>query len=222
MGIRQRRICGRRRHLFLASLFLEQKGAAVRYVTQFGGSALARKKADASERIKLLATCDLMRHLPADRIEQILPCISDRHLQAGKICSARENPGDALYIVARGTVDVLANGMRDSQTPGEAIAQLGVGQAFGEMSLLSGGPRDGWTIRAAEDTDLMKIGKKDFDQLVAADRQLADAVQQISHQRAISNLSAGGTDAALWAKVASRSLDHLNRHRVAKDAEGGR
>ena len=103
----------------------------------------------------------------------------------------------------------------DSQTPGEAIAQLGVGQAFGEMSLLSGGPPTP-TIRAAEDTDLMKIGKKDFDQLVAADRQLADAVQQISHQRAISNLSAGGTDAALWAKVASRSLDHLNRHESRK------
>lgn len=208
---------------FSASLFLEQKGAAVRYVTQFREYALARKKADASERIKLLATCDLMRHLPADRIEQILPCISDRHLQAGKILFSAGDPGDALYIVARGTVDVLANGMRDSQTPGEAIAQLGVGQAFGEMSLLSGGPRTA-TIRAAEDTDLMKIGKKDFDQLVAADRQLADAVQQISHQRAISNLSAGGTDAALWAKVASRSLDHLNRHesrKMLKEAANG-
>ena len=110
MGIRQRRICGRRRYLFSASLFLEQKGAAVRYVTQFREYALARKKADASERIKLLATCDLMRHLPADRIEQILPCISDRHLQAGKILFSAGDPGDALYIVARGTVDVLPTG----------------------------------------------------------------------------------------------------------------
>jgi hypothetical protein len=154
--------------------------------------------------------------------QQILPCISDRTTR-GKILFSAGDPGDALYIVARGTVDVLANGMRDSQTPGEAIAQLGVGQAFGEMSLLSGGPRTA-TIRAAEDTDLMKIGKKDFDQLVAADRQLADAVQQISHQRAISNLSAGGTDAALWAKVASRRLDHLNRlksRKMLKEAANG-
>ena len=45
---------------------------------------------------------------------------------------------------------------------------------------------------------------------------MADAVKRISHQRAISNLSAGGTDAALWAKVASRSLDHLNRHETGK------
>ena len=38
---------------YSASLFLEKKGAAVRYVTQFREYALARKQADASERIKL-------------------------------------------------------------------------------------------------------------------------------------------------------------------------
>ena len=93
-----------------------------------------------------------MRHLPADRIEQILPCISDRHLQAGKILFSAGDPGDALHIVARGTVDVLANPecgiakRQEKPSPNSAS-----GKAFGEMSLLSGGPRTA-TIRAAEDT----------------------------------------------------------------------
>jgi CRP-like cAMP-binding protein len=199
---------------YSTSLFLEKKGAAVRYVTQFREYALARKQADASERIKLLATCDLMRHLPAEQIEQILPCIQGRHLDEAEILFKAGDPGDALYIVARGKVEVLADGLHGAEAGG-AIAQLGQGQAFGEMSLLSGGARTA-TIRALQDTDLLKIGKDDFDRLVAADRQLADAVQRISHQRAISNLSAGGTDAALWAKVASGSLDHLNRHETGK------
>jgi hypothetical protein len=30
-------------------------------------------------------TCDLMRHLPAEQIEQILPCIRDREMKAGEI-----------------------------------------------------------------------------------------------------------------------------------------
>ena len=85
---------------YSASLFLEKKGAAVRYVTQFREYALARKQADASERIKLLATCDLMRHLPADQIERILPCIRDRQLKADEILFRAGDPGDALYIVA--------------------------------------------------------------------------------------------------------------------------
>ena len=40
---------------YSASLFLERKGAAVRYVTQFREYALARKQSDVSGRIKLLA-----------------------------------------------------------------------------------------------------------------------------------------------------------------------
>jgi CRP-like cAMP-binding protein len=200
---------------YSASLFLEQKGAAVRYVTQFREYALARKQADAKERIELLATCDLMRHLPAEQIEQILPCIQERQLKAGEILFKAGDPGDALYIVAHGKVEVLPNGSPGAEGSGAAIAVLGEGHAFGEMSLLSGGPRTA-TIRAVEDTDLLEIGKDDFERLVAADRQLADAVKRISHQRAISNLSAGGTDASLWAKVASGSLDHLSRHETGK------
>jgi CRP-like cAMP-binding protein len=215
---------------YSASLFLEKKGAAVRYVTQFREYALARKQGDAKEKIRLLASCDLMRHLPAEQIERILPCVHDRQLKTGEVLFKAGEPGDALYIVAHGSVEVLAievlagevlaaevlaNDMPGAESTGKLIAVLGQGHAFGEMSLLSGGPRTA-TIRAVEDTDLLKIGKDDFDRLVAADHQLADAVQRISHQRAISNISAGGSNAALWAKVASESLDHLSRHETGK------
>ena len=200
---------------YSASLALEKKGAAVRYVTQFREYALARKQADAAERIKLLAKCDLMRHLPAEQIEQILPCIEDRQLKAGEILFSAGDAGDALYIVAHGQVEVLTDVAPEANAPGSTIAVLGEGHAFGEMSLLSGGPRTA-TIRAVEDSNLLRIGKQDFERLVAADPELADAVKRISHQRAIRNLSAGGTDAALWAKIASGSLDHLNRHETGK------
>jgi CRP-like cAMP-binding protein len=186
---------------YWASLFLERKGAAVRYVTQFREYARARKTADTAERIKLLSTSDLMRHLPADQIEAILDCIRDRTLKSGDILFKTGDPGDALYIVARGKIEVLKDG-----TNSEAIAILGPGSAFGEMALLSGGPRTA-TIRAVEDTELLEIAKQEFDTLIDNDRQFAEAVARISHQRAISNLSAGGTGATVWAKVAARSLD---------------
>jgi hypothetical protein len=38
---------------YSASLFLEQKGAAVRYITQFREYAMARKQGDANERVEL-------------------------------------------------------------------------------------------------------------------------------------------------------------------------
>jgi zinc transporter ZupT len=200
---------------YSASLALEKKGAAVRYVTQFREYALARKQADMRERIKLLAKSDLMRHLPAQQIEQILPRIHELQLKAGDILFRAGDAGDALYIVAHGKIEVLTDTATEGKIATGPIAVLGEGHAFGEMSLLSRGPRTA-TIRAAENSDLLRIGKQDFEELIAADDELADAVKRISHQRAISNLSAGGADAALWAKVAGGSLDHLNRRETGK------
>lgn len=205
---------------YATSLFLEKRGAAVRYGTQFREYALTRKQQDIAARIKLLATSDLMRHLPAEQIERILPCIHDRQLEKGEILFRTGDPGDALYIVGSGKVEVLsedpgAEVSHDGAASGIAIAVLGKGNAFGEMSLLGGDPRTA-TIRAVEDTDLLKIDKSDFERLVAEDPQMADAVKHISHRRAIDNLSAGGTNAARWAKVAGRSLDHLSRHETGK------
>jgi len=95
--------------------------------------------------------------------------------------------------------------------PGRAIAEVGEGGAFGEMALLSGGARTA-TIRAVESTDLLEIGKADFERLVAADPQLAKAVERISHARAISNLSAGSVNPEIWARVAGHNLDRIGRN----------
>jgi CRP-like cAMP-binding protein len=205
---------------YSTSLFLEKRGAAVRYGTQFREYALTRKQQDIAARIRLLATSDLMRHLPAEQIERILPCIDDRQLKRGEILFRTGDPGDALYIVGSGKVEVLSEDphtedSRGGAASGGAIAVLGKGNAFGEMSLLAGDPRTA-TIRAVEDTDLLKIDKSVFERLVAEDPQMADAVKHISHRRAIDNLSAGGINAARWAKVAGRSLDQLSRHETGK------
>ena len=49
---------------YFTSLFLDQKGAAIRYPTRFREYALGRKQKDAEETIQPLSKCDLLRHLP--------------------------------------------------------------------------------------------------------------------------------------------------------------
>jgi zinc transporter ZupT len=75
-----------------ASLFLEKRGAAVRLPTQFRQYALARKHEQTKELIGLLAKCDLLRHLPAESIEQILPSIKKRHVNAGEVLFRAGDP----------------------------------------------------------------------------------------------------------------------------------
>lgn len=135
---------------FVTSLFLEGKGAAIRYATQFREYALAKKQRDATERIALLVKCDLLRHLPAEEIGEILPCIRDRRVSENEILFRAGDPGDALYIVARGKMAVMPAAVPDGPQSVEPIAVLGEGHAFGEMALLSGGSRTA-TMRAVED-----------------------------------------------------------------------
>jgi CRP-like cAMP-binding protein len=202
---------------YFTSLFLDQKGAAIRYPTRFREYALGRKQKDAQETIRLLSKCDLLRHLPPEEVERILPWVRSRHLDDGEILFRAGDAGDALYIVAQGKVDVLSAApgeQLNGQVIGERLAELGEGQAFGEMALLSGEPRTA-TIQSAAQTDLLEISKEDFDRLVANDHQLATAVRRLSHERAIRNLSSGANPSQ-WARVAASNLEHLSRTEAEK------
>jgi len=70
------------------------------------------------------------------------------------------------------------------------------------------------TIRALEDTDLLKIGKDDFDRLVC--RRPSAGRRREADQPSGGAISNPQRRAALMPpfgqKVASGSLDHLNRH----------
>ena len=94
---------------YCASLFLEKNGGAVRYQTRFREYARDRKRHDTKETIALLSRCDLLRHLPAEEVERILPCVRTRHLAPGEILFRAGSPGDALFIVANGIVEVLVD-----------------------------------------------------------------------------------------------------------------
>jgi CRP-like cAMP-binding protein len=198
---------------YFTSLFLDQKGAAIRYPTRFREYALGQKQKDAKQTIELLSKCDLLRHLPPEQVERILPCVRNRHLDGGEVLFRAGDSGDALYIVARGQVDVLSGAggePRNGHVTYEKLAQLGEGQAFGEMALLSGEPRTA-TIQSTAQTDLLEIGREDFGRLLVKDHQLATAVERLSHERAIRNLSSGAANPSRWAKVASSNLEHLSR-----------
>ena len=143
---------------YVTSLFLEQNGGALRYPSRFLEYALDRKRQAVGEKLALLSKCDLLRHLPPEQIEPLLDRVQEREARAGEIVFRTGDPGDALYIVAQGVVEVL-NGS-DQRT----LAELGGGQAFGEMALLSEGTRTA-TIRAKTDTRLLTIGKEDFERL---------------------------------------------------------
>ena len=203
---------------YLTSLFLDQKGAALRYPSRFLEYALNRKRHAVGEKLGLLSQCNLLRHLRPEDIEPLLDRVQERDVGGGQIVFRAGDPGDALYIVADGSVEVI------DESAHRTLAQLDRGQAFGEMALLSGGKRTA-TIRSKNDSRLLVIGKDDFDQLLADDPFLDEQVRKLSHERALSNLRAAGVNPALWAQTARESVDRLSRseeHRLLQEAKAGK
>jgi len=206
----------------VTSLYLEKKGAAIKRPTRFKEYALALKHEQTKELVGLLSKCDLLRHLPADEIEQILPKVRQRKLHPDEVLFRAGDPSNALFITARGWVEVIAESSNDANGAGASIAKLGPGSVFGEMGLINGGTRTA-TIYSAEGADLLEIGIDDFNGLISADPLMADAIQRLSHERAIHNLSAGGDRPDIWAKLAMHNLEHIShRERNTMLREAGK
>ncbi len=202
---------------YVASLFLEQNGAAIRYPSRFLEYARDRKRKELVDRLAQLSKSQLLRHLPSEAIEPLLEKVQDRQATAGEIVIRHGDPGDSLYIVATGELEVL-----DDQNHG--LAKLGPGETFGEMALLTGGTRTA-TVRANVDSLLLRLSKEDFDALIANDAYLAKQVLRMSHERAVNNLRRRDVNPAVWAKAARDSVDSVSRSeesRLLLEAKAGR
>jgi uncharacterized membrane protein len=78
-------------------------------------------------------------------------------------------PGDALYVVRSGEAEVFVK-----NDTGETIVLevVGVGDFFGEISLLDGGPRSA-SVRATQDTETLRLDRADLEAFLRAHPQAA-------------------------------------------------
>src|SRR5437763_10407759 len=85
-----------------------------------------------------LSDNELLRGLTPPELELVLPCLQKREYAAGQSILHSGEPGDYLYVIESGLVSVA---LLSRGGEGVVLAQLGPGQVFGEMALLTGQPR---------------------------------------------------------------------------------
>jgi ATP-binding cassette subfamily B protein len=103
---------------------------------------------------------------------------AERHAPGATIVAAGA-PGDRLYIVEEGEVEVLAP---DTGGTPQRLALLGAGDYFGEIALLHDVPRTA-TVRARTSVQLLTLDRARFQDLLAASPHLAAAVAQTAATR---------------------------------------
>jgi len=156
---------------------------------------LASGYAEEMRRREFLRTWDLVAKVPffrnvgASVIADVARLLRARDYPARSVIMRRGQSGDCMFFIASGEVEVRL---------GPGTVRLGPGEFFGEIALLTGGPRNA-TIVAAQPCTLLTLDIVDFRQLLGHQPELARVVSEEAARR----LAAGGQpiEQALMAEI---------------------
>jgi predicted acylesterase/phospholipase RssA len=118
----------------------------------------------------------LFAGVPANAVDAVAERATRRHLDAGEWLFHEGDPGETLYLVTAGSVDLFAE--QGSGTGSVAVR----GETIGELSLLTGQPRSA-AARARRDTELIVISRGDFDEMLTAYPGFASALVRVLSER---------------------------------------
>jgi signal transduction histidine kinase len=100
---------------------------------------------------------ELFENLSADELSLIAKETVLRGYDAGEVVCEENSDSDSMFLIERGTVDVTKDGV--------SLAELGPGDYFGEMSLITGAPRNA-TVTTLEPSVLLEISAPVFHVIV--------------------------------------------------------
>ena len=106
----------------------------------------------------MLADVELFEHLNDDDRASLAEAIDVRELAAGDTLFKAGEPGEALYVVRSGEIELF---IKDTAGQRIALALVGAGEMFGELALLDRGPRTATAI-AMSDTELLELDRDDL------------------------------------------------------------
>ena len=116
-----------------------------------------------------LGKIDLFKEIHPDGLERLASVCSEESYRVGQIVFHEGEVGDKLYLILDGKIRISreVSGMGE-----EALAILGPGAAFGEMSLIDDFPRSA-DARVHERCRLLVLTKSALEDLLFLDKDLA-------------------------------------------------
>ncbi|XXF77713.1 cyclic nucleotide-binding domain-containing protein [Myxococcaceae bacterium GXIMD 01537] len=131
-----------------------------------------------------LPAVPLFSKLDRDAFIAVLPRLEVRVVETGGSVVVEGAPGASMFVVVEGRVEVvrhLEGGVR------RVVGTMGAGDFFGEMALISEGPRLA-SVVAAERTVLLELMRADLNGLGARHPSVLQVVQAFYRERMVANL----------------------------------
>ena len=129
------------------------------------------------QRLASLQAVPLFASCAAEEISEIASVLETVDVAAGTVVFRERDPGVDMYIIQTGAVRIVSEG-----PSGQTIAELGTGDVFGEMALITGFPRSASAI-ASTDARLWRLEKDRFDTLIRSYPSLSVTLSRVLSQR---------------------------------------
>lgn len=130
---------------------------------------------------ELFGRVHVLAALPPEVRTQLAVVATLRHYDAGERLVVEGDHGDSLFVLARGRVSVSKSGT-EIGTSSVALATLGPGDCFGEMSLLTGAPRTA-TVTAQDDVEVLMLDRAALAPVLQQDPSLAETLSRVLAER---------------------------------------
>lgn len=111
----------------------------------------------------VLKQADIFVELTSTQLELVASICEERVYQQGDLVFAENTPGDALFVIADGEIDIQLDPTMVGGSPSvglQTIARLRRGQSFGEVALVDEGLRSAAARCAAHNTRLLVIPRE--------------------------------------------------------------
>ena len=150
-----------------------------------------------SEREQFLQHLALFSDLEAGELRELAEVAQAVQFPASALIFREGEAGDCAYVVVRGSVQVFAIDRNGDEV---VLAQLKELDHVGEQSLLSGhSGRRNASLRACEDTTLIRIPKAEFQKILAQRQTLKDLLSATGQQQVRANVIRTRRLARIWA-----------------------
>lgn len=113
---------------------------------------------------KLLSEVPQFDHLTEEELDILSKSVYHRVVPEGSVLAKEGSPGDSLYYIIKGKIEIYKEALDGRQT---ILARFNQGASVGEMSLIEDAPRSA-TATAIEESEFLILTKDNFERLVEA------------------------------------------------------
>ena len=128
----------------------------------------------------------LLSDLDNELVQELIDCGRVLFCDAGQAVFEQGESGTSLYLVLRGRVSVE---MTEADGGVRELARLRPGAFFGEMALLTNGPRSA-TVRALMPSNLLEVSRESVRTLIQKDERILRQLMRFFRARLVGNLLA--------------------------------